>query len=277
MTSRWVGVAMAVALSAAAPGAKASPPPDPAQAFVEAATALERGAFDDAIDRFEALADSGFVHPDASFDRAAAYLARAVSPQARPGDLGQVVAGLSEVLQLRPGDREAAQALVRVREEIANRRLRAGLEPAVVTVALGRAVVGLLDEVVWLVLAGLGSLVLALGLAVRAVFRPGPVRLGAGVAASVGAGLFAVATAFAVSAGQYRRSSTPAVVVAAQARLLTADGRPLQPQAAKERHVAAPEGATVFVTARQGRWLAIEWGTTRAFVAPSDVRVLARR
>jgi len=251
--------------------------PEPPRLFAEGVAALERGAFDDAIDRFEALADGGFVHPDASFDRAAAYLGRARSPQARPGDLGQVVAALAEVVSLRPQDAAAARALERVRKEIANRRLRAGLEPASVSLSLGRAVVGLLDEGIWLGAAALGSLLAALGLGARAVTGRPAARLAGGVSASVGVGLLLVAGAFAAAAGHYRRSSTPAVVVAPQARLLTAEGAPLEPKTAAERHLAAPEGAHLFVIERRGRLLLVQWGTARAHVASSDVRLLARR
>jgi Flp pilus assembly protein TadD len=51
--------------------------------FTDAVAALDRGAFDDAIDRFELLADRGFSHPDASYDRAIAYVRRADSRTAR--------------------------------------------------------------------------------------------------------------------------------------------------------------------------------------------------
>ncbi len=278
MTPRSRPLALAVgALFVALAAVARAEPPEHAQLFADGVAALERGAFDDAIDRFEALADGGFVHPDASFDRAAAYLGRAHSPQARPGDLGQVVAALTEVVSLRPEDAGAAQALERVRKEIANRRVRAGLEPAAVSVSIGRAVVGLLDEATWLVAAALGSLLAALGLAVLAVTGRASARLAGGVSASVGVGLLLVAGTFAAAAGHYRRSSTPAVVVASQARLLTADGAPLEPKTAAERHLAAPEGALLFVTERRGRLLLVQWGTARAHVASSDVRLLARR
>ena len=62
------------------------------EAFKTASAALERGAYAEAIDRFEALADRGFQHPDASFDRALAYSGRAQSLQAAPGDLGRAAA-----------------------------------------------------------------------------------------------------------------------------------------------------------------------------------------
>ena len=38
--------------------------------FAAASQALKRGAYTEAIDTLELLADRGFVHPDASFNRA---------------------------------------------------------------------------------------------------------------------------------------------------------------------------------------------------------------
>ena len=55
--------------------------------FEQAAEAVERGAFSDALLRLEQLSDRGFVHPDASFNRGLAYLQRAESAQAQPGTI----------------------------------------------------------------------------------------------------------------------------------------------------------------------------------------------
>ena len=41
----------------------------------------------------EALADQGFVHPDASYDRGLAYVMRYRAVAARPGDLGRLPGG----------------------------------------------------------------------------------------------------------------------------------------------------------------------------------------
>ena len=86
--------------------------------FATGVQALQRGAFDQAIDEFELLADRGFTHPDASFNRGVAYVARARSSEARTGDLGRAAAGFSEALTLRPGDAVAERALQRLRIQI---------------------------------------------------------------------------------------------------------------------------------------------------------------
>lgn len=249
----------------------------PEEQFARAATALEQGAFEDAIDQLEALADSGFAHPDASYDRAVAYVLRARSPQARPGDLGRAAAAYVEVLELRSGDREARAALETVREEIVQRRLRGGGEPAVVSPSLARAVVGLLDEGVWTVAAAVGSFLLALGLALRWLVARATVRLAGGVTAAVGAILLVVMGPLAATAVHYRLSSQLAVVVAPESRLLDEAGVPLAQRAGPDRHAAVPEGSEVFVLERRGKLARVEWGTTRAWVTAADLRVVATR
>src|SRR5262249_55859553 len=79
--------------------------------FKSAAEPLRRGEFGAAIDAFEALADQGLVHPDASFDRGLAYVMRVKAHAERPGDLGRAAAAFEEALLLRPGDEEADRAL----------------------------------------------------------------------------------------------------------------------------------------------------------------------
>ena len=135
----------------------------PAADFEQAVSALEQGAYGDAIDRFEQLADRGFVHPDASFDRAVAYIGRARSPQKQVGDLGRAAAALAETLALRPDDQAADSALDAVRSEIGRTRARTGSRPLVARPRLIRALVGLLPEPAWGALAVLGSFSLAWG------------------------------------------------------------------------------------------------------------------
>src|SRR6478752_396324 len=121
VTASWLGEA-----NAAEPGASpdvggasvaqtspADAPPE--RLFADSARALEQGAHTEAIDQLELLADRGFVHPDASFNRGVAYLGRARGATARPGDYGRAIAGFSEALALRPEDSSAADALATAR------------------------------------------------------------------------------------------------------------------------------------------------------------------
>lgn len=245
------------------------------KAFAEAVQSLERGAHDDAIDRLESLADSGFSHADASYNRAAAYVARARSPVARPGDLGRAVAALEESLLLRPDDADAERALERVRGEIARRRAREGAEPVVAKTTLSRALVGLLPESAWAALAALGSLLASLGLGARFAYRVERRRLAATIVASAGAVLLCVCGSLALGARHFRLSSRPAVVVVGDARLLDETGKPLVQRGGVPEHVSMPEGTSLFVRERRGQLVRVEWGSTEAWVESSQVRVLS--
>jgi hypothetical protein len=251
--------------------ARAEPAATPDQVFLQAASALERGSFEEAIDLLEALSDRGLVHPDASFDRAVAYLERARSPQTRPGDLGQAAAALSEVLLLRPEDAEAEVALERVRAELGRRRVREGGSPLIARPSLPRAIVGLVGESVWLIIAALGSLLLAVGLGLRG-FRARPtLHLSGGVSVTVGLLLLLCGGGLGVLAGAYRRSSEPAVVVVRETRLSGDDGAAL-PGGANTS--VMPEGASVHVIERHGAQSRVEWGTRRGWVPSHELRML---
>ena len=155
---------MLVARSASA----ADEPPE--ALFQKGVAALAKGETVEAVETFEALADRGFVHPDASFDRALSYLGRVRAGVEKPGDLGRAAAALEETLLGRPDDRDAESALELVRAEVARRRARSG-EPADVESrpTLERAVVGLASEGTWSILAALSSALLTLGLVLRLV------------------------------------------------------------------------------------------------------------
>src|SRR5688572_11540312 len=156
------------------------------QAYAAALAALKKGADNEAIDRLELLADQGFSHPDASLARAAAYIARAEGKNARPGDLGRAAAALSEALLLRPDDAQAQRGLEAVQAEIARRQARPG-ENVVVRPRLGRAIVALLPEQAWAILAAFGSLVLAVGIVMRRAASAPLARLSGAVSIGVGA------------------------------------------------------------------------------------------
>jgi len=253
-----------------------SPDDSPADRFAAAAADLKRGAFERAIDELELLADQGFVHPDASFDRAVAYVARARSSQERPGDLGQAAAGFAETLELRPDDDEAEAALSRVRSEIARRRARGGAAPVAARPPLLRAVVGLVSESTWSIIALVGAALLTLGLGLRLFGSKTPTRLTGSVAAPIGGAALLLCGGLAIGASALRRASVPAVVVVSDARLLDEDGVPLRQVDGVPEHLAIPEGETVYVLERRGSHSNVEWGTTRGWVSTAQVRTLAR-
>lgn len=246
----------------------------PEQAYAAALGALRKGADNEAIDRLELLADQGVVSADASLARAAAYLARADEARAQPGDLGRAAAALSEALLLRPGDAQAERALEEVQSEIARRRSKHN-GSVVVRPRLTRALVGLLSENTWAILAALSSVAVTVGIVVRRLGQRPLSRLSGLVALCVGAVLLFVFGSGAYAAEQLRVTSQPAVVVVPEARLTNEAGRPLPAKRGADT-TSVPEGATVYVRERrEGRCL-VEWGSTDGWLSLSDVRLLAR-
>ena len=264
---------LALVVLAFGTGARADVAPDeaPEALFKKGALALRDGAVNDAVEVFEMLADRGFVHPDASFDRAVAYLGRARSPQKQPGDLGRAAAALAETLALRPGDREAESALEAVRQEIGRTRARRGGAPLIARPRLLRALVALMPEPAWGALAALGSVSLAWGLALRLLLR----RTGSEVPGALGIGvgglLLCLGGGLAAGARHFRKTSTLAVVVVPEARLLDENGRPLPARSANDNAVA-PEGAELVVVEHRGGLDRVEWGTTDGWVIAGQIR-----
>lgn len=246
----------------------------PEQQFADATKALESGDFKRAIDEFELLADQGFVHPDASFNRALAYIARAESNHAQAGDLGRAAAALEEVESLRSGDDEAREALRLVREKIGRRRARQGAKQVVVSPSLSRAIVGLLPEDVWALLALIGSILLSLGLGLRLWIDRSGARLAGGVSIGIGAALLVVGGALGFAARQQRLHVTPAVVVVEEARLLDENGKPLGPKAGE--HQAIIEGARVLILEEEGIRARVEWGNSEGWVNRAQLQKIRR-
>jgi hypothetical protein len=241
------------------------------QLFEKAAESIAAGAFDDAIDRLELLADRGFAHPDASYDRGMAYAGRGLSPNARPGDLGRAAAALAETLEFRPGDEQADAALDRVRHEILRVRAHAGAKEIDLKPSLGLAVVGLLDENTWAVLAALGSLALSIGLLVRLSSSGSRSRLAGVVAGSLGVLVLVIGTSGAAFARHARVTYRPAVVVVGEARLVDESGVTITGVGS-----VIPEGASVLVVEQRGTRARVEWGTIDGWLSLGQIRILAR-
>jgi hypothetical protein len=262
-------VVVAFALVLAVPAAAAEATNE--SLFTEAVAALDKGAYDDAIDRLELLADRGFSHPDASYDRAVAYVRRARSRAAKRGDLGRAAAALAETLSLRPDDPDASAALARVRHEIARRRARSGATEVDLRPSLGWAVVGLFEEDTWALLAIIGSGVASLGLAARLASKKDAVRLAGTIAASLGALTLLVTGALTAFARYERIHYRPAVVVVEEARLHDDNGATISGPGSM-----IPEGASVRVIDQRGTLAHVEWGTLDGWLSLGQLRMLAR-
>lgn len=243
--------------------------------FEKAVAALQSGAFQEAIDNLELLSDRGFSNPAASFDRALAYLDRANSPQARNGDLGQAAAGFEEALAQNPNEPDASTALEHLRKEIARRQARAGDAPLDARPSLSRAVVGALGENTWFMLAAVGSLLLAFGMALRLWARAAPAQIASLLMIACGGVLLPLGGGLAYAARTHRLHTSPAVVISASARLLDAAGMPVAPGALGSAEVG--EGARVDVLETKGPLARISWGASDGWVRAAELRRLAQR
>jgi hypothetical protein len=253
--------------------ARAAEDPSDAQLFSRSVAALERGAPTEAIDGLELLADRGVKHPDASFDRALAYIRRAESSRKQPGDLGRAAAALSEAIALR-GDDEAEQLLGEVREEIARRRVRRGSAPIAVTQGLGWAVVGLLPENAWAITSAFGSLLLTAGLALAAWSHRASLRVPRALLIGIGSLLLVTFGALTLAARHRRLSHHAAVVVAPDVRLTDLAGR--APSAEASGHETVPEGAEVSILDRKGTRVSIEWDGAVGWVSSESILPMPR-
>jgi hypothetical protein len=245
--------------------------------FATATQAIKRGAYTEAIDTLELLADRGFVHPDASFDRAVAYVERARTRAAKPGDLGRAAAALCEVLVLRPNDDAAEAGLARIRAEIARRHAREGTAPVMARPSLGRAVTSVFDENVWAGVAVTGSLLLALGLGLRRFVHATSAALAGAIGIGLGTLLLVAGAALTAGARHFRLTSSPAVVIVEEARLLDESGKPLPQKGGAADSVTIPEGASVYVLERRPTLDRVEWGSTEGWLNPGQIQILASR
>lgn len=276
-----VSAAIALALLAVLLGgvvsARADEPPglDAVMAQVEAA--CQRGAFSEAVDQLEALSDRGVVHHDVSFNRGLVYVRRAESPVKQRTDLGQAAAAFQEAAELDPSDKEATTLLERVREEISERRASRSSEPLMARPRLLRAVLGLIGEDVWAVIALVGSLALTVGLALRVWTRARSAHLSAGVAGALGLVFLTLGGGMAAAARHVRLNTSPAVVIAEQAQLLDAAGRPVSSASHRDVGSVIPEGSAVYIKETRGALALVEWGELDTWVNLRELRRLATR
>jgi hypothetical protein len=258
---------------------------DATSLFQKGVTALRDGSVNEAVEMFEALADRGFVHPDASFDRALSYLGRVRAGVERPGDLGRAAAALEETLLLRADDRDAEMALELVRAEVARRRARNGASADVdARPTIDRAVFGFASEWTWSLLAAFSSLLLTAGLVLRVVAaqmadaagataREMPyeaaVHLASTITVPIGAACLVVFAVLAAGTRQLRLTTSDGVVVAPEAHLLTEKG-------VLASRGAIPEAARVELGEQRGALVHVRWGAVEGWTQSDAVRRLAR-
>jgi hypothetical protein len=243
--------------------------------FASGAAALAEGRPGDAIADLEAFADRGVVDPAASFDRGLAYASRVRVGAEQPGDLGRAAHGFAEAHDLASDPslvRDAASALTVVRTEVARRRARAG-DPIELDqgVPLGRAIVELLPENAWAIMAGVCSVALGLGLFVRGTVSSRRQRIGATLVCAVSAPMLLVSAVLTLGARRERLHLVEGIVVAAAARpaddkgIVLAGAPPL------------PEAARVQIVGERPGWVRVERGALVAWLPSQSVRPLTRR
>jgi hypothetical protein len=268
--------------------ARADVAPDeaPESLFKKGALALRDGAVNEAVETFEALADRGFVHPDASFDRSLSYLGRVRAGLEHPGDLGRAAAALEETLIFRPDDHDAEVALELVRAEVARRRARTGLPADVESrPTLERAMLGIASEWTWSILAVLASSLLTAGLLLRLFAsardearraegrapdgHENVLHLASQIGIPIGGACLLVFAVLAAGTRHLRLTTLEGVVVTPEAHLVNERGT-------LTSAAPIPEAARVEVGELRGSLVHIRWGSVEGWTQSDAIRRLAR-
>lgn len=236
--------------------------------FARASAELEAGSLDAAVLDFESLADIGFTHPDASYNRGLAYARRASSHDEQPGDLGRAAAGFEEAQRLRPGDPETERALDAARAEITRRRARRAKDDIIVRPSLDRAVVALMPPGAWFAAASGVSVLFALGLVLFLTTKRGALHVAGSVMAPTFGVLF-LALAPIAWFSQWLVVNRKAGVVVVAEITLTDEAQKALPGS------AVPEGASVEVGSRIGDRVLVRWGSQEGYAPATSVRLLA--
>ena len=235
--------------------------------FREGAEALVKGEYATAIERFEALSDMGFVHPDASYDRGLAYVARLRAGADRPGDLGRAAAAFEETLRLRPDDIEADRALDIIRAEVTKRRSRRGKDASTVRPTLDRVVIGLASERAWSLLALASSVLFALGLFLRRA-RASGLSVAGRVLAPTAFVFFFIFFPLTLGARSLRLTTRAAVIVGAEVHLVDDTGTATGGD-------PIPEAQMVEAGELRGGLIHVRWGATEGWIPAGSVRLLS--
>lgn len=267
---RILAALIVAAATISSPAARADDAPatldTPEALFQRGAEALKRGEHGTAIDTFEALADRGFFHPDASYDRGIAYILRVRAGADRPGDLGRAAAAFEEALLLRPGDADADAALDRVRAELTRRRARKSRSSMDARPTLDRLVVGLASEQTWGLAAIVASLLLALGLVLRR--KPsGRAHIAGSVLAPTAAVALLALVPLTLGARHLRRTARPGVIVVDEVYLADDDGK-------SRGGDPIPEAAAVETSERRAGLVHVRWGAVSGWIPLGSVRLI---
>jgi tetratricopeptide (TPR) repeat protein len=238
--------------------------------FEKGSDALILGQYEEAIAQFELYADGQPIHPDASYNRGLAYLARVRAGAERAGDLGRASAAFEEALLMRPGDQDTAHARALVHGEVARRRSRRGKDVLIARPSLDREVMNLLSERSWAILAILASFFASLGWLLRLLRKRGAWQLAGVILVPLGLIAAVVLTPTYFGARTLRLERRPGVLVVPEAHLTDRDG-------VAQSGDPLPEGAFLELGDRQGRLLHVRYGSVEGWIPSSTVRTLRFR
>jgi hypothetical protein len=242
--------------------------------FASGNQALAEGRPGDAIADFEAIADRGIVDAAVSFNRGLAYANRVRIGAEQPGDLGRAAQGFAEARDLTSDPnlaREAGNALITLRSEVARRRARSGDPIELDTgVTLGRAIIELLPENAWAGLAAFASLALGVGLFVRGAVSERRQKVAATVVCAVALPVLVGAAIVTLGARDERLHLVEGIIVAAQAR--PADEQGIAVAGAAQ----IPEAARVEILGDKPGWVHVRRGSQIAWLPSQVVRTLTR-
>jgi hypothetical protein len=202
---------------------------DRAQVVARTAEQIADERWGEAILTAEEAADEGVVHPDLSFNRGLAYLGRAKTAQKEQGDLGQAAAGFAETLLFRPDEPEAERGLEQAQLLVARDRTQGGSSPETSSLGLLEGILAAISPLFLALLSGLSSVVLALGLLLRASHIETR-KVSGGILALIGASMLLPAVLLATTREALFQNSIVAVVIADRADLLDAAGGRLHHQ-----------------------------------------------
>ena len=244
--------------------------------FQAAANALEESSPELAIRNLELLLDRGKVGVNASYNLASAYLRRASTEGAQPGDLGRAVAALEQGHLLDPRETEMQRLAERARVTILRERSQLGRSPVQIEPSLGHALTSLLEENSWVHLALAGALALTFGLVGMIWSRASTARLSGAIASAMGALCLIAGTAGALNAREFRLGTEVAVVITVDARVLDEQGRSSDVGQGALRQSSIPEGSRVYIQERIGNLTRVLWGSDETWLHANALRILKR-
>jgi hypothetical protein len=234
--------------------------------FARASEALAKNDAKRALAELEVLADRGYIHPDVSYDRGIAYVMRARTNTAQPGDLGRAAAGFEEASRLQPHDGEAARALDLVRAEVARKRSRQDKNDTIVRPTLDRVVTEQFSPTSWSIAAIIASILMSIGLLLRS--RPaGWAHIAGSLVAPIALIALLSLAPVAYFARQLEATTRPGVIVVTEAALQDENG-------SNTDAPVIPEATLVELSERRGENVFVRWGSYEGWLPHDTVRPL---